>query len=178
VCRIEIEHLCTVETLHRIITDFSTFIYPLFPLVHLPSLRAGLEAEAYRTDAAFLRRCFALCAITVASIPSSMAEYGGRLYDNVQSMADRASALVSMSRVAEDPAWQDNPSIDAMIDSTFLCTGMHYSGRTNTGWSFCNEAMLCSNNLSLHQKKTYDTLDPLNSELCKRAFWVLYSFQW
>ncbi|KAL3450826.1 pectate lyase-domain-containing protein [Aspergillus insuetus] len=177
VCRIEIEHLCTVETLHRIIADFSTFIYPLFPLVHLPTLRAGLEAEAYRTDAAFLRRCFALSAITVACMPSNMSEYGPELSATVQSKVDRASALVSMSRVAEDPAWQDNPSIDSMIDSTFLCTGMHYSGRPNTGWSFCNEAMVCCNSLQLHRKKAYHTLDPFDSELCKRTFWVLYTFQ-
>jgi hypothetical protein len=164
--------------MHRIIADFSTFIYPLFPLVHLPSLRTALEAEAYRTDAAFLRRCFALSAITVACMPSNMSEYGGRLYDNVQSMVDRASALVTMSRVAEDPAWQDKPSIDSMIDSMFLCIGMHYSGRPNTGWSFCNEAMVSCSSLQMHKKETHSRLNRLDSEWCKRAFWVLYSFQW
>ncbi|KAL3440846.1 hypothetical protein BJX65DRAFT_314426 [Aspergillus insuetus] len=106
-----------------------------------------------------------------------MAEYGGRLYDNVQSMADRASAPVTMSRAAEDPAWQDNPSIDAMIDSTFLCIGTHYYGRTNTRWSFCNEAMVCCKFLQIYRKDPCRTLSTVNLELCKRVFCVLYTFQ-
>ncbi|KAL3469307.1 hypothetical protein BJX99DRAFT_75993 [Aspergillus californicus] len=176
-CKIEAEYLCSVQTMHRILADFSRFVYPIFPLVHQPALQAGLEARAYRTDPGFLRRCISLCALTIASMPSNISEYGGRRYGSVQSMVDRACGLVSMSRLAEDPAWQDNPRPAEVINSVFLCMAANYAGRTNTGWSFCNVAMVSCNSLRLHREEGYTALSRVDAELCKRAFWVLYTFQ-
>lgn len=172
-----LENFCSPQMLHRLISDFDSFVYPLSPLVHRPTCSALLESGAYNSDPVFFRRCLALSAITVASIPSNESEYCGGVYMNIQAMVDRACDLILLSRVATEPTWQDNPTPDILIDSTLLVMAAHYTGRPNRGWSYLNEAIVSIRHLELHHAEGYSTLSQIESELCKRAFWSIYILQ-
>lgn len=174
---IQVEHLCSLEMLHRFIADFDDFVYPLFPLVHRPTCHSLLENGTYNTDPAFLRWCFSLSALTVASVPNKESEYCAGRYPSARSLVDRACDLVLLSRVATEPAWQDNPTPGMLVESTLLSMACHYTGRQRRGWSFGNEACVALRDLRLHTAEGLLKLSAIDAELCKRAFWVLHMTQ-
>jgi hypothetical protein len=174
---LSIEHLCTPAVFRAIIDDYLDFVYPLLPLVHHPSFRTLVEANAYAVDAAFLRLCLAVCAVTVASIPRKFDQYSSGRYADVGAMVDRACQLVMLSRISTEPEWQNRPLVSTMIVSILLAMSSHYAGRANQGWGYASEAIQFFRALELYQQEGYEHLTVLDSELCKRAFWVLYIIQ-
>ncbi|KAH6686403.1 hypothetical protein F5X68DRAFT_262191 [Plectosphaerella plurivora] len=126
--KVEMEQLCSVETLHRLVAAFDDFVYPLFPLIHPPTFHGMLDAGVYNTDPIFLRRCMAICAITVASAPNMEAEHCIGVYNTYRGFVNRACDLVAMSRIATQPGWEDNPSYETAVDSVLLSLASHYAG--------------------------------------------------
>jgi hypothetical protein len=163
--------------LHRLVGMFDDYVYPLFPLVHQPSIHEMLETGAYNDNPAFLRRCLALCAITVASAPNREKQVCTGHYSTYQAFVSRACDLVVMSRMATDPTWDDEPSFESAIDSTLLSMACHYADRNKRGWVFANEAILIIRDLQLHKPEGLSRLTPADSERCKRMFWVLHKMQ-
>lgn len=163
--------------LHCLVGMFDDYVYPLFPLVHQPSVHEMLDAGAYNSDPAFLRRCLAICAITVASAPNREKQVCTGHYTTYQSFVNRACDLVVMSRMATEPAWDDEPSFETAIDSALLSMAAHFAGRTRRGWTFANEAMLIMRDLQLHIPEGLSRLSSADAERCKRMFWILHSAQ-
>ncbi|KAH8900773.1 hypothetical protein GQ53DRAFT_130763 [Thozetella sp. PMI_491] len=174
---ITVDQFCSSEMLVRLLSDYHDFVFPLFPLVHWPSFQSLVDDQAWNTDGAFLRFCLSLCALTVASIPSNIETYGGERYHDVRSMVDRASDLVIISRLQSDPHWHDQPTLQAILESTLLSMALHYCGRPQRGWSFANEAIVALRELKLYCAEGYARLSPMEGELAKRAFWLLYIIQ-
>lgn len=171
------EHLCPRNVFLDIIADYLEMVFPLLPLIHRPSFNVLLEAQAYTSDPAFFRLGIALCAVTVASIPRKFESYGGSRYTDVGAMVDRACHMVLLSRIASEPEWQNRPSMNSMLVSILLTMASHYAGRPNQGWGYASEAIQFFRALELYRKEGYEGLSKLESELCKRAFWVLYIIQ-
>ena len=174
---LSIEHLCPRTVFLNIIDDYLEMVYPLLPLVHLPTFRSLLEANAYATDPAFFRLCLALSAVTVASIPRKFDTYGGSRYADVGEMVDRACHVILISRITLEPEWQNRPSMSTMLVSILLTMASHYAGRPNQGWGYASEAIQFFRALELFRKEGYENLSTLEKELCKRAFWILYIIQ-
>ncbi|KAF2795946.1 hypothetical protein K505DRAFT_301266 [Melanomma pulvis-pyrius CBS 109.77] len=172
-----IEHLCPRDTFLVIIEDYLDMVYPLLPLIHRPSFRALLDANAYATDPAFFRLCLALCAVAVASVPRKFDIYGGGRYEDVGAMVDQACRMVIISRITSEREWQNRPSMSTMLVSILLTMASHYAGRPNQGWGYASEAIQFFRALELFRKEGYEKLNILETELCKRAFWVLYIIQ-
>lgn len=163
--------------LHRLINDFDDFVFPLFPLVDPDSCHELLNSGAYNTDPAFLCRCMALCAITVASAPNKESEYCISRYATYQSFVNRACDLITMSRLATQNDWEDSPCFETAIDTILLSLAAHYSGRTRRGWALMNEGMLIMRDLQLHRAEGLSKLSSADAERCRRAFWILYLTQ-
>ncbi|EEY15252.1 predicted protein [Verticillium alfalfae VaMs.102] len=164
-------------TLKIIIDDFFDRVYPVLPIVHVATYQAAFCARRYETDPVFLRLTISLCAATVASIPRRITVYGSSLYADVGQMVDRASQLILLSRLGSEPMWQDQPTMDTMLVSLALTIAALYAGRTASGWSYAGEAILYFRALELYKKASYLRFTPIEAEMCKRAFWLLFIFQ-
>ncbi|KAG7112374.1 hypothetical protein HYQ45_006850 [Verticillium longisporum] len=164
-------------TLKMIIDDFFDRVYPVLPIVHVATYQAAFDARRYETDPVFLRLTISLCAATVASIPRRITVYGSSLYADVGQMVDRASQLILLSRLGSEPMWQDQPTMDTMLVSLALTIAALYAGRTASGWSYAGEAILYFRALELYKKASYVRFTPIEAEMCKRAFWLLFIFQ-
>lgn len=174
---LSIELLCPPSVFKDIINDYLELIYPLLPLVHRPNFRALLDISSFNHDAAFFRTCIAICAVTIASLPRKFEVYGSGRYSDVGEMVEKACHLVLLSRVSSEPEWQNHPSMSTMLVSIHLTMASHYVGRQNQGWGYASEAIQFFRSLELYRKEGYENLNTLESELCKRAFWVLYIIQ-
>lgn len=168
-----IRHLVPEPIFHTILTDFFARIYPLVPLVHRPTFNHKLSLRAYETEPAFYRLCISLCAVTVASLPRNFASYAGTLYRDTGELFDRASNLVWLSRAGSKPSWQNEPSVEQMVESVILGVAGFYCDRTGAGWRYAGDAVQCFREMGLYASGAYRGLDAVRAELCKRVFWFL-----
>lgn len=162
---------------HAILDDYVNRVYPVLPLVHVPTFRSLLATGAFDTDPGFLRLCIALCAVTIASIPKDMARHGLTWYADAGDLVEKAAKLVTLSRIASHPDWQNKATVESMIVSIVLSLASHYAGKANAGWAYAGEAVLFFRELELFKRAAYDGLTPIEKELCKRAFWILFIVQ-
>lgn len=171
-----IEHLCSRPVFRSIVDDYLHLVYPVLPLVHRLSFQRSVQGGLYTSDPAFFRLCLAVCAVTVASIPRKFLEYR-RDYAHAGAFVDRACHMVLLSRISSEPEWQDKPTIGTIMVSILLTMASHYAGRPNQGWGYASEAIQFFRALELYRKEGYVSLSVLDSEICKRAFWLLYIIQ-
>jgi hypothetical protein len=161
-----------------ILDDFLLRVYPVLPLVHVPSFTTSLRQRAFETDPVFFRLCISLCAVTVASIPRNVAGfYGSSWYTDAGQMVERASHMVLLSRLATSPTWQNEATVDSMIVSVILAMASHYAGKPNAGWAYASEAVQFFRELELYKQDAYNAFNPIERELCKRSFWLLLIIQ-
>lgn len=168
-----ITHLVPEPVFHTILSDFFTRIYPLVPLVHRPTFTHKLALSAYDSDPPFYRLCISLCAVTVASLPRNFASYAGTLYRDTGDLFDRASNLIWLSRAGSAPSWQNEPSVEQMVESVILGVAGFYCDRAGAGWRYAGEAVQCFREMGLYARGAYRGLDAVRGELCKRVFWFL-----
>lgn len=174
---IGVTHFVPEPIFHAIIEDYILRVYPVLPLIHVPTFKTLLETRAFETDPGFLRLCISLCAVTVASIPRNLARYGLTWYADAAELVDKASHLVLLSRIATTPEWQNNATVESMIVSIVLSLASHYAAKPNAGWAYASEAVLFFRELELFKRGAYNGLSPVDTELCKRAFWILFIIQ-
>lgn len=175
--RFTIEHLLPEDIFINVIGDYVDRVYPVLPLVHLPTFEAAFRERQYNTDPPFFRLCVALCATTMASIPRHLDTYTCRAYADIGQLVERAAHIVMASRLATEPTWQSAPTRDGIIVSVLMLMASHYGHRRNTGWTFASEAIQFFRSLELYQKPAYALLTAVETEMCKRAFWILYIAQ-
>lgn len=168
-----VELLCPREAFEAIISDYLARIYPIYPLVYPPAFRTGFDSRLFQKDPGFYRLCISLTAVTVASLPKRFSAY--RCYPDTtpSGMVEKASHLVTLSKMSEDRHKTQQAQIGDMICSYLLSVAFHYSGNTYAGWAHASDAILCMRTLALFRRESHDCLDRVQSELCKRAFWMM-----
>lgn len=178
---VTIHHFLTEPVFNKILDDFLSQVYPVLPLVHIPSFLNHRAERRFETDPRFFRLCLALCAVTVASIPRSVSGYrcarSCSWYTGAADMVERASQLVLLSRLSSDPGWQDSPSADSLLVSALMAMACHYAGKPVAGWGYASEAVHLFREMELYSKATYREMDVVNGEICKRLFWLLTIIQ-
>lgn len=174
---LSVAHFAPEPAFFAILDDFVRRVYPVLPLIHIPSFTANLSHRAFETDPAFFRLCISLCAVTVASIPRKILSYGVTGYKDARELVNRASHLVLMSRITTTPEWQDRATVDSMVVSVVLAMASHYAGKPNAGWAYASEAVHFFRELKLYREEAYQGFNAIEGELCKRSFWLLFIIQ-
>lgn len=175
---VRLEQFCTRDTFVEIFHDFVNLVYPVVPLVYLPTVKAMVTRGDYATNQPFLRQCIALAAATVASLPRKLGLYARNSHHtSVSSFVLRAIQLVQMSRVIDDPLYVSNPNTEHLTTSMMLCLAAHYASDTNQGWFYANEVSIFSRWMKLAEHQGYDGVPLVECELRKRAFWCCYIVQ-
>ena len=175
-----VEHLVPEAVFRDILDEYVARVYPVIPLVHLPTFTARVQARAFATDPAFFRLCMSICAVTVTSIPRNGGTYGETWYrggNNAAEMIDRAAHLVMLSSMSSTPGWQNAATVEGILVNVLLALAFHCSGRQNAGWAYLSHAMLAFRTLELYKKESYAEMSTVDAEMSKRAFWLMFIMQ-
>ncbi|KAH7186191.1 uncharacterized protein B0J16DRAFT_356224 [Fusarium flagelliforme] len=89
-------------------------------------------------------------------------------------MVEKAHCLVTLSKTSQSLHDGIQPSPDDMICSYVLSVALHGSGSTHYGWVHASEAVLCMRKLRLYKRESHIDLGFVKSEMCKRAFWMIF----
>jgi hypothetical protein len=160
----------TISYFHLIPTCLDLFlehIYPIMPLVHMPTLRASINRPLAMHEKNLL---YSLCALTsthmsgksiLAPGPPSW-EAAGRFF------------LDECILVRQSYEFVEDKSLSAVISSYFVSTAFFELNQSRKSWYYLREAMTMGQDIGLHEESTYVGLNPAE-ELCRRrTFWILY----
>jgi len=146
---------------------FTEHIYPIMPLVHMPTLRATINQPMGVSEKNLL---YALCALTsthmsgksiLAPGPPSW-EAAGRFF------------LDECILVRQSYDFVEDKTLGAVISSYFVHTAFFELNQSRKSWYYLREAMTMGQDLGLHDEKSYVGL-PDSESLCRRrTFWILY----
>ncbi|KAE9370012.1 hypothetical protein N431DRAFT_468098 [Stipitochalara longipes BDJ] len=175
--RVTIEHLMPFTAFQLIMDDYLSFVYPVIPVVHIPSFQRRLSARDYNRDPVFLRFCLSISAVTVSSMPRKISVYGFGHYEDSRQFVTRAYLLVMASRYTNSSDWADTPSMDTLLCSYLLSCASHYTEKPSRAWMLMNESLQNCRNLEIWNRDGYQMLSIIDSEICKRMFWLLYIVQ-
>lgn len=167
--------LCSRELLHRIMADYLDFLYPLIPVVHRPSFRNDLAQNRDIYDNDFLGLVVALCAATVGTMPSRFREYCAFptpvKFQTRTEMVNRCYNIITGLRGSNyfDEINYSKWAVAYLMQISFFQIGQHNRARMVEV-----EAMQLARLLDLHHISMYDGLNCIETQLRKKAFWLMF----
>jgi len=162
--------LCCRTTLDLILQDWLDFLYPLYPVVHIPTFRAQLTTGRERIDVVFLSLLIACCSTVVAIIPDSFHRYRAcddnfRFKSRVE-MVDFCHELIISFRMTDyfDVSTQPKWAI-----SILLATALRQFGLVNRTLMFAAEGYHHLRRMECLDVSTYQNLPYIEAQLRKKA---------
>ncbi|KAK0103195.1 hypothetical protein ONS95_014991 [Cadophora gregata] len=156
--------------LHLIPTCIDLFmehIYPIMPLVHMPTLRDSITRPLEMYEKNLL---YSLCALTsthmsgksiLAPGPPSW-EAAGRFF------------LDECISVRQSYDFVEDKTLSAVISSYFVSTAFFELNQNRKSWYYLREALTMGQDLGFHDEHTYVGLSPAEALCRRRTFWILY----
>ncbi|KAH8675079.1 putative C6 transcription factor [Ilyonectria robusta] len=166
---------------------FFEYLYPLTPLVHEPSLRDALAFFVTQAATGFspasnptsnggrletwpdatFTLITAVCAEAAFLLPKD-------LFPEGQSVADifLKSSRSCLNHYLE--ADLESPNANSIAIRYFHSNCLHAAGKPKYSWHIFGEATRLAQVMQLHEETSLEGLFPIEAELRRRAFWIVY----
>lgn len=162
-----LEDIAPRDTIFLIIDLFFDFVYPLTPCVHKPSFMAALRAHREERDPLFFALVMSTVASTLVQVPRSYVPLDRSTVKKLARTCFEASRHITV-------ASYDPPSSTHVVIRYFDCCYNFCSGVDATQHATYGEAAHIAVTLRMHEEASYEGLDPIESEVRRRAFWLLF----
>ncbi|KAL3465717.1 hypothetical protein BJX64DRAFT_285320 [Aspergillus heterothallicus] len=169
--------LCSPTTWDLVNQDFLTYVYPLIPVVHIPTFLSSLEAHRTLPDRLFACLQASIFAIVNALLPSRFEHYKAvdpTLGCNA-SITNKVSAVLHAHEVFDlikGPELQDESSLTSW--ATMYLFGAAYASLNllHRSIMFRSHTYAIMLSMNLHLIKSYAGLNPIETQLRKKAVWL------
>lgn len=162
-----LEDILPLDMLNLIITLFFDFVYPLTPCIHKPSFMVDLAAGREERDPLFFSLVMSTIASTLVQVPRSYVPMERSTVSELARKCYEASRFVTV-------ATYDPPSsmyvVIRYFDSLYHC----HAGNVTTQHAAFGEALQIAVTLRMHDEMSYEGLDLIESQVRRRAFWLLF----
>ena len=169
------DQLCHRKLLRVILDDYLELLYPVIPVVHRKSFLQDLDLKRDSHDHTFRALLFALSAVMVAIMPRKFREYcTGNTplrFATRTEMVLKCYELVMALRV---PQYFDHINHCKWAISYLLGLSFFQVGQQNLCRMLEVEGMQLARLLELHQSSSYESLSWIESQLRKKAFWLMW----
>ncbi|KAH6971585.1 hypothetical protein BKA56DRAFT_120134 [Ilyonectria sp. MPI-CAGE-AT-0026] len=175
--RFPTDELCSRPLLNIIMNDYLDLIYPLVPVIHRPSFRADLASNRDLTDPDFLSIVIALAALTVGLLPSRFPVYRAMAPDVAIRFDTRMAMIntcVDMCMRLRTHSYWDHINLRKWAVCYLLSVGCFQTGQANRSRMLEVESMQVGRLLGLHRISDYEGLNRIETQLRKKAFWLMF----
>lgn len=162
------------QSLTSLLTDcvesFFANLYPLMPIVHRPDIDTAITQITDRQlqkKAPLLAILTGLCAVTIAVLPKSITSI----------KAELAVCFYHASRAALNTYLNEdleNPTSTSIAIRYLYAEYNHTTGKLRSSWHSLGDAIRICQGMRLHNKTSYAHMNDVESELCRRAFLLLF----
>lgn len=146
---------------------FTEHIYPIMPLIHMPTLRASIHRPLEMSEKNLL---YALCALTSTHM-------SGKIIQAPETSSWEATGRFFLDEcllVRQSYDFVEDKTLSAVISSYFVSTAFFEINQSRKSWYYLREAMTLGQDLGLHNEKSYVGLPEAESLCRRRTFWILY----
>ncbi|KAF7549718.1 hypothetical protein G7Z17_g6193 [Cylindrodendrum hubeiense] len=175
--RLPTDELCSRALLNIIMNDYLDLIYPLVPVIHRPSFRADLASNRDLTDPDFLSIVIALAALTVGLLPTRFPVYRALAPDVAMRFETRMAMInccVDMCMRLRTNTFWDHINLRKWAVCYLLSVGCFQTGQANRSRMLEVESMQVGRLLGLHRISDYEGLNSIETQLRKKAFWLMF----
>ncbi|KAF5369496.1 hypothetical protein D9758_002585 [Tetrapyrgos nigripes] len=162
-----LEDIAPRDTISLIIALFFDFVYPLTPCVHKPSFMADLHARREERDPLFFALVMSTVASTLVQVPRSYLPMERPVVRKLAQTCHEASRHISV-------ASYDPPTSMHVVIRYFDCVYHFCEGHDATQHAAFGEAAHIAVTLRMHEEGSYEGLDPIECEVRRRIFWLLF----
>ncbi|KAH7109314.1 hypothetical protein B0J11DRAFT_573791 [Dendryphion nanum] len=162
----------TIPSLARSCVDhFFECLYPLMPIVYRPKIELGLcllqpGIERREIDLEVFTLTMALCAIAAAIIPSTIFSQGSHVAEKFYRASKRGLELYRRT---------EQHKSSSIAIRYFQSGYTHSVGQPRTTFDELESAIELAQVMRLHDETSYARMDKVESQLCRRLFWVLFT---
>ncbi|CAA7261386.1 unnamed protein product [Cyclocybe aegerita] len=162
-----LEEIAPRDTISLIIALFFDFVYPLTPCVHKPSFMADLHSRREERDPLFFALVMSTVASTLVQVPRSYLPMERPVVRKLAQTAHEASRHITV-------ASYDPPTSMHVVIRYFDCIYHFCEGHDATQHAAFGEAAHIAVTLRMHEEASYEGLDPIECEVRRRIFWLLF----
>jgi hypothetical protein len=175
---LSIDRICSPNIAQMIVVDFTDSIYPLNPLVHLPSFKASIIAHQAEKDRLFFSLVTAICSLVAALLPRRFLDYqlveGSFSYRRPTDFVRHCEHVVISLR---DHLYFEEPSpekfaIAFMLGQSMSCIGAN--GRAMIYWA---EAIIHLRRSGIADQNVRSNWNCIETQLWKKMFWISHIVQ-
>ncbi|KAH6686619.1 hypothetical protein F5X68DRAFT_231964 [Plectosphaerella plurivora] len=147
----------------------------LIARLHMPTFRAELATNQDVKDPVFLSLTISLVALVVSVLPSRFPSYQSMNTDrHFATRSDMAEYCWTVCLQLRSARYWDQISQRKWAISYALCMSAFQLGQNNQGRMFEAEAMQTARLLGVHLVSEYTGLNPVETQLRKKAFWLQF----
>jgi len=162
-----LEEIAPRDTILLIIALFFDFVYPLTPSIHKPSFMADLHSRREERDPLFFALVMSTVASTLVQVPRSYVPMERPVVRRLAQTCHEASRHITV-------ASYDPPSSTHVVIRYFDCIYHFCEGHDATQHAAFGEAAHIAVTLRMHEESAYEGLDPIECEVRRRIFWLLF----
>ncbi|KAL1857546.1 hypothetical protein Daus18300_010304 [Diaporthe australafricana] len=171
------DELCSRALINILMADYLDLIYPLVPVVHRPNFRHDLANNRDISDPDFFALLVSLCALTVGLLPSRFRDYraidpgAGVHFETRTALINCCAEICTRQRTA---SYWDRVNHRKWAVSYVFSVACFQTGQVNRSRMFDVEYLQLSRLLGLHRMSEYEGLNCIETQLRKKAFWLLF----
>lgn len=162
---------CSDIVLRAIMKDYIDRIYPVMPLVHVPSFRADLHNNRQANDAGFFALTLAIAVLVATSMPHTLEHY--RVLDHTFPYKDRGGMFEATERTIMDlqtSSYWDLLTYEKWATNYILGFSLLQMRSINKSHMYQAQARAIFEQLGFDRIANYAGLDPIEAQLRKKAF--------
>ncbi|TDL22105.1 hypothetical protein BD410DRAFT_266276 [Rickenella mellea] len=162
-----LEDVALRDTIELVISLFFDFVYPLTPCIHKPSFMADLRSRREERDPLFFALVMSTCASTLVQVPRSYLPMERPAVRKLAQICHEASRHISVASY--------DPPTSMHVVIRYFDTIYHFcEGHDATSHASFGEAAHIAVTLHMHEEASYEGLDPIECEVRRRTFWLLF----
>nr|AMB48851.1 hypothetical protein FcFDB1_04 [Fusarium camptoceras] len=158
-----------------ILQDYVTYVYPLIPVIHIPTFQTKFDQEHDAQNQDFLGLIISMCALTVGLLPSRFWAY--REYKTplpFKTRTEMANHCYKLNQGLRDIEYWDTVSHQKWASSYLLALTFHQTGNVNLWRMLEVESIQLLRLLEVQHASSYSGLDFIETQLRKKAFWLMF----
>ncbi|KAK8025224.1 C6 zinc finger domain containing protein [Apiospora arundinis] len=156
-----------VHLIPRCVDLYYEHIYPIMPLVHIPTIRATITRTMTPSETNLIYALSALTSFHMAG--KSLSEPGHPAWESVGRFF-----LDECISVRQSYDFPEDESLYAIISSFWLSTSFFEINQSRKSWYYLREALTSAIDIRLHDDRAYAGLPPEEILCRQRVFWILF----
>ncbi|KIW13985.1 hypothetical protein PV08_06766 [Exophiala spinifera] len=167
------EELGPQEALSIIVQDYVHLLFPLIPVVHLPSFQTDVVNNRADSDTVFRSLLLGICTLVVCQLPRRFLDYKNEqwfsTFSSPYDFALHSEKFINSYRL---PDYFESASVEKCAIAYLLAMSFYHVGLSGRATLYWGEVSLFLSFLGADEPRSYSAVNLIEAQLRKKLFWL------